>query len=655
MINKNNNNLNALRILGVSAINKANSGHPGIVLGAAPIVYTLFNKIMKHNPKNPKWFDRDRFVLSAGHGSALLYSALHLAGYNLSMDEIKNFRQWNSKTPGHPESHLTEGVDVTTGPLGQGIAMAVGLAIAESHTASVYNQSDLKLVDHHTFVLCGDGDLQEGVAQESISLAGRLKLNKLILIHDSNDIQLDDKVEKAQSENMHERFKAAQWNTLKINDGEDLVAIEKAINDAKASDKPTYIEVKTIIGIGATKQGTSAVHGAPIGSDIETVKNVFDWKFDDFEIPTDIYKHWNENISKNLIIEEKWNETLNTLKTKNPELAKQFTDAINKEINFDFEALKNKTPEKAEATRVSSGNIWDSINSQVKFLIGGSADLVSSTRIKGADGQFDIDNRSGRNILYGVREFAMGAINNGIHQHGGLIPFSSGFFVFSDYMKPAMRLSSIMNTQQLFIFTHDSVAVGEDGPTHQPIEQLAMIRSIPNHITFRPADYAETLASYKIALQDLKKCPSTLVLTRQDLVQLPHNDVYEEVKKGAYIIFDQPNASVTLIATGSEVGLAIETAKRLKDDNIIAKVVSMPSTNLFDQQDQSYKDKIIDKSTLRVSIEMGTTYGWSKYTGDNGLNIGIDVFGASAPANTVISQYGFTSDQIFNKIKKVIK
>ncbi|ATZ18029.1 transketolase [Mesoplasma melaleucae] len=654
MINKDK-NLNALRILGVSAINKANSGHPGIVLGAAPIVYTLFNKIMKHNPKNPTWFDRDRFVLSAGHGSALLYSALHLAGYNLSMDEIKQFRQWDSKTPGHPESHLTEGVDVTTGPLGQGIAMGVGLAIAESHTASVYNQDGVNLVNHHTFVLCGDGDLQEGVAQESISLAGRLNLTKLILIHDSNDIQLDDWVKKAQNENMHERFKAANWNTIKITDGEDLEAIEKTINKAKKADKPTYIEVKTIIGIGATKQGTSAVHGAPIGADIETVKAAFDWKHNDFEIPTEVYDNWKKNFSKNLVIEEQWNNELKKLKDVKPELAKQFNDAINKNIKFDYEALLANTPEKAEATRVSSGNIWDNINKQVKFLIGGSADLVSSTKIKGADSQFDVDNRSGRNILYGVREFAMGAINNGIHQHGGLIPFSSGFFVFADYMKPAMRLSSIMNTQQLFIFTHDSVAVGEDGPTHQPIEQLAMIRSIPNHVVFRPADYAETLASYKIALEELKHNPSTLVLTRQYLIQLPHNNVYEEVKKGGYIIFDQPNAKVTLIATGSEVSLAIETAKKLKENNIIAKVVSMPSTSLFDQQDQTYKDKIIDKNTLRVSIEMGTTFGWSKYTGDNGINIGIDIFGASAPANTVISKYGFTSEQIFNKIISVIK
>lgn len=655
MINKNNKNLNALRILGVLAINKANSGHPGIVLGAAPIVYTLFNKIMKHNPKNPKWFDRDRFVLSAGHGSALLYSALHLAGYDLAMEEIKNFRQWDSKTPGHPESHLTEGVDVTTGPLGQGIAMGVGLAIAESHTASIYNQTNVTLVDHHTFVLCGDGDLQEGVAQESISLAGKLKLNKLILIHDSNDIQLDDKVEKTQSENMHERFKAAQWNTIKITDGEDLVAIEKAINEAKKADKPTYIEVKTIIGIGATKQGTSAVHGAPIGPDIENVKAIFGWEYNDFEIPTEVYNHWNENITKNLMIEENWNDELKKIHESNPELGKQFEDAINKNIKFNYESLLANTPEKAEATRVSSGNIWNGINKQVKFLIGGSADLVSSTKIKGADGQFDVDNRSGRNILYGVREFAMGAINNGIHQHGGLIPFSSGFFVFSDYMKPAMRLSSIMSSQQLFIFTHDSVAVGEDGPTHQPVEQLAMIRSIPNHVLFRPADYAETLASYKIALEELKHNPSTLVLTRQDLAQLPHNNVYEEVKKGAYIIFDQPEATVTLIATGSEVSLAIETAKKLKEQNIIAKVVSMPSTNLFDQQDQAYKNQIIDKNTLRVSIEMGTTFGWSKYTGDNGINIGIDTFGASAPANTVISKYGFTSEQIFNKIISVIK
>ncbi|PPE04546.1 transketolase [Entomoplasma ellychniae] len=651
-INKNNHNLNALRILGVEAINKANSGHPGIVLGAAPIVYTLFNKIMKHNPKNPNWFDRDRFILSAGHGSGLLYSALHLAGYDVSINDLKKFRQLNSKTPGHPESHLTQGVEVTTGPLGQGIAMGVGFAVAEAHLASIFNKNN-DLINHNTFVLCGDGDLQEGVSYESISFAGRQKLNKLILIHDSNDIQLDTEVKAVQSEDLHLRFKSCGWDTFKIEDGEDLELIESTILKAQSSDKPSYIEVKTIIGIGATNQGTTGVHGAPVGNDILNVKSYFGWNEEEFVIPKDVYKHWEQNcIIKNEIIEKEWIKKLSLL---DKELLLKFNKHLNNEINFDFMSLLNEMPLKNEATRVSSGNIFDKINNSQTNLIGGSADLVGSTKIKGADGIFDINNRSGRNILYGVREFAMGGINNGIYKHGGLIPFASGFFVFADYMKPAIRLASIMENKTLFIFTHDSIAVGEDGPTHQPVEQLAMIRSIPNHMLFRPCDYAETLASYEYMLNKLKKTPSSLILTRQDLKQLPHNNVFEEVSKGAYIIKDEKDAQITLIATGSEVELAISVSELLDEQNFKTKVVSMPSTNLFDQQSQTYKDSIIDKNTLRISIEMGTTYGWDKYTGDNGLNFGIDKFGASAPAIDVIKEYGFTKEQIFNTIIKVIR
>lgn len=650
--NLNNNNLNTLRILGVEAINKANSGHPGIVLGAAPIMYVLFNKIMKHNPKNPNWFDRDRFVLSAGHGSGLLYSALHLAGYKVSLEDLKQFRQLNSKTPGHPESHLTDGVEVTTGPLGQGIAMGVGFALAESHLANIYNKNST-IIDHNTFILCGDGDLQEGVAYEAISFAGRQQLNKLILIHDSNDIQLDTEVAAVQSEDLHLRFKSSGWDTFKIEDGEDLELIEKTMIEAKNSLKPVYIEVKTIIGFGATKQGTSNVHGAPLGNDIENVKKHFNWTNASFTVPQEVYDHWNSNcVEKNTIIENEWNSKVNKL---DAELSKKFNNQISRKITFDFESLLKDIPSKPEATRVSSGKIFDKINITEQVLIGGSADLVGSTKIKGADGVFDVNNRAGRNILYGVREFAMGAINNGIYQHGGLIPFASGFFVFADYMKPSIRLASIMEAQALFIFTHDSIAVGEDGPTHQPIEQMAMIRSIPNHVMFRPADYAETLAAYKYMLTKLKKTPSTMVLTRQDSHQLPHTDVFEEVSKGGYVIKKTNDAKITLISTGSEVYLALQVAAKLDEIGMNTKVVSMPSTNLFDQQSQDYKDQVIDKNTIRVSIEMGTTYGWGKYTGDNGINIGIDKFGSSAPANEVIQDYGFTTEQIFNTIKEVIK
>ncbi|AJM71726.1 transketolase [Mycoplasma yeatsii] len=662
MINKGNDNLNALRMLGVQAINKAKSGHPGIVLGAAGIVYVLFNKIMNFNPKNPKWFNRDRFILSAGHGSGLLYSALHLSGYDLSIEDLKQFRQWESKTPGHPESTLTSGVEVTTGPLGQGMSMGIGMGLAESHLASVYNKPNYDLINHYTYILCGDGDLQEGVSYETISLAGKNKLNKIILIHDSNDIQLDSSVEEVNTEDMKKRFEAAGWNTLKVEDGEDLQAIENAILQAQKSDKPTYIEVKTIIGLGATKQGTHSVHGSPLGDDIEAVKKAFDWNYGDFEIPSSVYEHWQINAEKGKQKEDEWNKMFDSYKKEYANEAQTLENAINKKITFDFASLLNNIPTSDEATRVSSGNIFDQIAKEEKMIIGGSADLASSTRIKGADGVFSHTNKTGRNIMYGVREFGMGAINNGIAAHGGLLPVASGFFVFSDYMKPAMRLASIMNLQQLYVFTHDSIAVGEDGPTHEPIEQLAMLRSIPNHVVIRPADYAETVAAYKIALTDLDKTPTSIVLTRQNLRQISYCkstdktcDIFKKVSHGAYIISDNKDAKITLIASGSEVALALDVQKELEKHNIASKVVSMPSTNLFDKQSKEYKDSVIDKNTIRIAIEMASSMPWHKYVGDNGMIFGIDRFGESAPANTVISKFGFNKENITESILKNLK
>ncbi|WP_434328480.1 transketolase [Mycoplasma capricolum subsp. capricolum] len=655
MKNSKNDNLNALRILGVSAINKAKSGHPGIVLGAAGIIYVLFNKIMNFNPKNPEWFNRDRFILSAGHGSALLYSALHLSGYDLSIEDLKQFRQWESKTPGHPEKTLTSGVEVTTGPLGQGVGMAVGMAVAEAHLASVYNRPNFDLIDHYTYVLCGDGDLQEGISQEVISFAGKNKLNKLILIHDSNDVQLDSDVVDVQIEDMHKRFKACNWNTIKVSDGEDLNSIYNAIKKAQLSDKPTYIEVKTIIGLGSTKQGTKDVHGAPLNDDITKVKEYFDWNYDDFIIPNSVYEHWSINAKNGLLKEEKWNELKAKYSLDYPELNQYLDNAIDKKINFDFNSLLENVPSSDEATRLSSGKIFEQIASKEKMLIGGSADLSSSTRIKGADNQFTSSNKTGRNIMYGVREFGMGAINNGIAAHKGLIPVASGFFVFADYLKPAMRLASIMQLQQLYIFTHDSIAVGEDGPTHQPIEQLAMLRTIPNHVVLRPADFSETVACYKIALTKLDKTPASIVLTRQNVKQLTHNDVLNKVECGAYIISDQVDATITLIASGSEVSLAIDIKEELLKHNLKAKVVSMVSTNLFDKQDKKYQDQIIDKKTKRIAIEMGASAIWYKYVGDDGLVYGIDRFGESAPANNVIKEFGFTKENITNKILESLK
>lgn len=654
-MNKNNKNLNAMRILGVETINKANSGHPGIVLGAAPIVYTLFTKIMNINPKNPMWFNRDRFVLSAGHGSALLYSALHLSGYNLSIDEMKRFRQINSLTPGHPEYMHTEGVDATTGPLGQGFAMAVGMALAESHLAERYNKSNQKIIDHYTYVLCGDGDLQEGVCQEAISFAGRYQLNKLIVLHDSNDIQLDGPVKIAQSENIQEKFLAAGWDTQIIYNGEDLKAIENAILKAQTSNKPSYIEVKTVIGIGATNEGTQKVHGAPLGNDIENVKKYFNWSLNPFEISDDIYKFYQEKVlERGQKSNQEWDDIFLSYKKNNPELAEQLNNAINNKWNITEKDLAPLNLNLEQATRISSGNIINFLNKKIPNFIGGSADLSESTKVKGADGNYDFNNKSGRNIMYGVREFAMGAINNGIALHKGLLPFASGFFVFSDYMKPAIRLSALMNLQTLYIFTHDSIAVGEDGPTHQPIEQLAMLRSMPNINVFRPCDMAETQASYLIALNDISK-PSVIIATRQNLKELKHSNILENAKKGAYLISSETDAQITLIASGSEVSLALDIKEILKKYNFKVNVVSMLNMNEFVKQDKKYIDSIINKNTKRFSIELSSTFGWHQFLGDEGKAFGINKFGNSAPFNDIIDHLKFTAQNIANEIIDLLK
>lgn len=653
-MNKNNKNLNAMRILGIESINKANSGHPGIVLGAAPIIYTLFTKVMNINPSNPSWINRDRFVLSAGHGSALLYSALHLSGFNLSIDDLKNFRQLNSLTPGHPEYGHTEGVDATTGPLGQGMAMGVGMALAESHLSAKYNTEKHKIVDHYTYILCGDGDLQEGVTNEAISFAGRYKLNKLIVLHDSNDIQLDARVEVAQSENIADRFKAAGWNTLKIEDGENLDDILKAIEIAKKSDKPTYIEVKTIIGIGSTNKGTTKVHGSPLGLDIVNVKKYFNWENDDFNVVQDVYNYYKTQVyDRGVVANEEWVKTFAEFKKENPKLASEFEVSLNKDYKIEIGELKSLNKKVEQATRVSSGEVLNLLSSNITSLIGGSADLAESTKAKGADGNYDYNNKLGRNVMYGVREFAMAAINNGIALHGGLLPFSSGFFVFADYLKPAIRLASLMKLQTLFIFTHDSIAVGEDGPTHQPIEQLAMLRSIPNINVFRPCDMAEVQASYLHALEDKTK-PSVILATRQNLKELDHKNVFDDVKKGAYLISEADNPSITLIASGSEVSIALEVKEILKNKGFEVNVVSMVNMNAFLKEDVSYQNKIINKKTKRFSIELGTTYGWHRFLGDDGVAFGIDNFGYSAPYDAIMNHLDFNAKSIAEKIVKFI-
>lgn len=621
-----------LRILAVEAIDKANSGHPGIALGAAPIIHTLFTKSMNINPHDSKWIDRDRFVLSAGHGSAMLYATLHLSGYNISIDDLKQFRQLNSKTPGHPESHLTDGVDVTTGPLGQGIANAVGMAIAEAHLNAKFPD----LIDHYTYVLCGDGDLQEGVAQEAISFAGNFGLNKLIVLFDSNDIQLDSEVKETNTERTKEKFEAMNWDYQLVEDGNDIDAIYNAIKQSKKSDKPSLIEVKTIIGTGASNQGTSSVHGAPIKHE-EVVAMRKALGGESFFVPEEVYKYYQDQINNNGIAKyNKWK----TLKQD-----QLFIDMINDNIKIDFSKLTKFPLEYTAATRVSSGKILDELNMLNPSLIGGSADLSSSTKIKGADGSFTKTNRLGRNIQFGVREHAMAAISNGIALHGGLRPFCSGFFVFSDYMKPAIRLSAISELPVIYIFTHDSIAVGEDGPTHQPIEQLTMLRSIPNLNVIRPADANEVKAAYKIALES-KKTPTVIVLTRQNVnTYISEEDT--KVNKGGYVVKDVKDFGGILICTGSELGLALETQKLLETQNQKVRVVNIPSIYLFEKQSQEYKDKVLPPYiTKRLAIEYSDGAHLQKYVGIFGKVLNIDEFGRSGNGSDIQKFFGYEPEKI---------
>ena len=647
--------VNAIRCLSLAQIEKANSGHPGLPMGASPMAYVLFNKILKANPKNENWFDRDRFVLSAGHGSAMLYSLLHLSGYDLSIDDLKQFRQKGSKTPGHPEYSHTKGVEVTTGPLGQGIGQAVGLAIAEKHMQALYNKDDLKIIDHYTYALCGDGDLMEGISYEAMSLAGHLNLNKLIVLYDSNDICLDGNLSSSFSENVEKRVKAQKWNYLKVEDGNNLEEIYKAIKKAKENQNgPTLIEVKTIIGYGSKNQGTNKVHGAPIGEDdFSLAKKNYGWEFEDFIVPDEVYKTFEDGILKNGKEEnEKWDEILKNHEEKYPKDYKELMIGINRKLPKDFmkDVKKYDSSMKALATRASSGEIIQDLSKITRNFWGGSADLFSSNKTDIKDEKsFSDENSCGRNIFYGVREFAMAAIGNGIIAHGGSFHHVSTFFVFADYLKAAIRLSALSGHALTYVFTHDSIAVGEDGPTHEPIEQLAMLRSIPNTIVIRPADANETRLAWKIALES-QNTPVILSLTRQNLPNLKQTENLEDINRGAYVIKDCENPELILIATGSEVSLAIDISKKLEEENKKIRVVSMPSMELFRMQDDSYKNEILPKNVKKVSIEMASTFGWSEFTGDDGLNIGIDRFGISGKGEEVQEELGFSVEKIKDKI-----
>ena len=649
--------VNAIRTLSVAQIEKANSGHPGLPMGASPMAYTLFNKVLKANPANPSFFDRDRFVLSAGHGSSMLYSLLHLAGYGIGIDDLKEFRQIGSITPGHPEVGMTPGVEVTTGPLGQGIAQAVGLAVAEKHLAGLYNKEDINIIDHYTYALCGDGDLMEGVAYESMSLAGHLKLDKLIVLYDSNDICLDGELSTSFSESVKDRVLAQGWAYERVEDGEDLEAILKSIENAKKNDKPTLIEVKTVIGYGSKNQGTNKVHGAPIGAeDFEAVKKAYNWEAEDFVISDDIYETFKNGIAKRgKEANDAWDELLKEYKEKYPEDHKELIAGINRELqeNYLDEVKKYKHEDKALATRASSGEILQDLAKVSRNIWGGSADLFSSnkTNIKETEA-FRDKTPAGRNLWYGVREFAMAAIGNGIIAHGGTFHHVSTFFVFSDYLKAAVRLSALSKLPLTYVLTHDSVAVGEDGPTHEPIEQLAMLRSIPNTLVLRPADANETRLSWKVALESKDK-PVVIALTRQDVPNLKETEEIDSIDKGAYIIKDCENPELVIIATGSEVALALDSAKVLEEEGKAVRVVSMPSMELFKAQDVEYREKVLPADLRnRVSIEMASSFGWGEFTGLDGLNISIDRFGMSGPGGDVAKKLGLNTEDIVAKINE---
>lgn len=652
--------VNAIRFLGIDAIEQSKSGHPGVVMGAAPMAYSLYTKHLRVTPNQPNWANRDRFVLSAGHGSMLLYALLHLSGYqDVSMDEIKNFRQWGSKTPGHPEFGHTAGVDATTGPLGQGIATAVGMAQAERFLAAKYNKADFPIFDHYTYVICGDGDLMEGVSAEAASYAGKQNLDKLIVLYDSNDICLDGETKDAFSENIRARYEAYGWHTSLVEDGNDLVAISQALEEAKATKQPSLIEVKTVIGFGSpNKQGTNGVHGAPLGAEeAEATRKALDWNYAPFEVPAEVYADFKEQVAdRGQAAYETWEQMVVAYKEAYPEVAAELTAVLANEpvaelTEKDFPVYEDGF---SQATRNSS---QDAINAVAKLLpnfLGGSADLAHSnmTYIK-EDGLQDADNPLNRNIQFGVREFAMGTVLNGMALHGGLRVFGGTFFVFSDYVKAAMRLSALQGLPVTYVFTHDSIAVGEDGPTHEPIEHLAALRALPNLTVIRPADARETQAAWHYALNS-KTTPTALVLTRQNL-EVEAGSQFDQVAKGAYVTYESGSDFDTiLLASGSEVNLAVKAAKELEKAGTKVRVVSVPSTDLFDQQSAEYKESILPSHVRRrVAIEMAASQSWYKYVGLDGAVLGIDKFGASAPANKIIEAYGFTVENVLALVEQL--
>jgi transketolase len=672
--------VNTIRALAMDAVQKANSGHPGLPLGAAPMAYVLWTRLLKHNPANPQWFDRDRFILSGGHGSMLLYALLHLTGYALSLDAIKNFRQWDSMTPGHPEHGLAPGVEVTTGPLGQGFANGVGFAMAEAYLAARYNRPGHEIINHFTYALVTDGDLMEGVASEAASLAGHLKLGKLIYLYDDNKISLAGTTHLTFTEDVGARFAAYDWHVQRVADGNDLAAIQAALENAQAeTTRPSLILVRTHIGFGSPhKQDTFEAHGSPLGADEVklTKKNLGFPEEPAFYIPGEALEHFREALDKGRAAEQEWNARVAAYASAYPDLAREFEMIVRGDLpaNWDADIPVFHVDGKGVSTRVAGGQILNAIAKQVPNLIGGSADLNPSTMtaLKGM-GDFEPASSAhgdmqgsvgggwsfaGRNVHYGVREHAMGAAANGMALHGGIVPFTATFFTFSDYMRPAMRLAALMEQHIIFVFTHDSIALGEDGPTHQPVEHLAALRAIPHLSVIRPCDANETAEAWRVAMQSAHK-PVALVLTRQNVPTLDRTQFAsaEGLRRGAYILADAPDGKpdVILIASGSEVALIVEAAKKLAAENIRTRLVSMPSWDLFDAQPQEYRHSVLPPAVkARLAVEAGVAQGWTKYVGDAGDVLSIERFGASAPYQVLFEKFGFTPDNVAARAREVL-
>ena len=648
-----------IRSLGIDTINKANSGHPGMVLGSAPALYTLFNKELNIYNKEENWINRDRFVLASGHASALLYSLLHLDGFDVTIDDLKNFRQLHSRTPGHPEIEMTHGVDASSGPLGQGIPMATGMAMAEKFLASQYNKENFDIIDHYTYVLCGDGDMQEGVTYEAASLAGHLSLGKLIVLYDANKVTLDGPLSMSFSENVKKRYEACNWQVIEVKDGNDIQEIHKAIKKGKKEQyKPTLIIVNTVIGFGSANQGTNKVHGAPLGKeDGKNTKLSYGFDHEEFYVPEEVYEDFKKSIKRGKSKFNKWNKLFKEYKNQYPQEAKQLEDAIDGKYTLDVEEIiKNYPAGHNDATRNTSLEIIQEVAKQNPTFLSGTADLASSTKtqIKGQN-NFSVEDYSGRNLVFGIREFAMVAILNGMTLHKGVKVSAGGFLVFSDYFKAAVRMACLMKLPIILPLSHDSIAVGEDGPTHQPIEQFAMLRSIPNMHVIRPGDAVEMAAAWKLAVES-KENPTALILTRQNVETMAGSSV-EGVSKGAYIIGkEEKQCDAIIIASGSEVNLAMNAKTELLKKGIDVRVVSMPCQEIFDQQDKAYKQSVLPNDVRkRLSVEMASSFGWHKYVGLDGIVMSIDEFGRSAPANQVIESFGFTVDKVVENVEKLVK